>query len=331
MGMRISMLTLTVRHNKGQSLSELLSAMEQAYTNIQATQAFKTLRNDHKAKFVRVLEVTHGKNGWHPHFHIAIVHTAGAEFDTYRAELEDTWIRFLVAQGLQAPRPEIAVNIVENASNEQRGWYLTKASGISSLEFTGSSLKEAREGNLGIWQIHALAVNGDPKAKAIWLEYENSIRRKRIISPSRGMAEFFGVEWKKDTEIKVDEMALSELPDADKLQDVNYAPLEFVGAITPFVWQQIRKRKLTNELRFAISLGYSGVREFLDVYNISGGIIPLSQIRENFLNRNGLLDEANEAFHKKDRERADELISSVKLADLLPQIEQAISRDFSNF
>lgn len=209
MGMHISMLTLTVRHNRHQPLSDLLKAMESAYTNVQATQAYKKLRVKYRAKFVRVLEVTHGKNGWHPHFHIAIIHDRGVDYQDFRMELQRIWIKNLTRAGLEAPLPDVAVNIVENASNEQRSWYLTKASGMSSLEFTSKGSKRASNGNLGIWQVHALAVEGDPVAKLNWLEYEKAIIGKRIISPSRGMADFFGVEWKADKAIAIDQL-LSE-------------------------------------------------------------------------------------------------------------------------
>lgn len=212
MGMNISMLTLTVRHKRNQSLSELLIAMERAYMNVQATQAYKKLRGKYRAKFVRVLEVTYGKNGWHPHFHIAIIHDTGVDYEDFRGELEKTWIKYLVKSGLEAPLPDIAVDIVENASNEQRGWYLTKASGLSSLEFTSQGSKRAKNGNLGIWQVHALAVEGDAAAKSHWLEYERAIIGKRVISPSRGMADFFGVKWKADKAIAIDQF-LEEDPD----------------------------------------------------------------------------------------------------------------------
>ena len=46
----ISMLTLTVRHKKGDDLRTLLEAMEASYRNVQGTQAFKDLRSKYNAK-----------------------------------------------------------------------------------------------------------------------------------------------------------------------------------------------------------------------------------------------------------------------------------------
>ena len=88
-GYTISMLTLTVPHKKGDSLESLQLAMEAAYTNVQGTIAYKDARLLYGAYFVRSLEVTHGKNGWHPHFHVAIIHKPGLNWDIYRREIAD--------------------------------------------------------------------------------------------------------------------------------------------------------------------------------------------------------------------------------------------------
>jgi hypothetical protein len=186
-GYTISMLTLTVPHKKGDSLESLQLAMEAAYTNVQGTIAYKDARLLYGAYFVRSLETTYGNNGWHPHFHVAIIHKPGINWDIYRKEIADAWckniqrdrkinrkvkidgvthIQTIEISGLRAPNEEIAVHILENATNAQRAEYLTKLSGISSLEFTNSAGKTAKaDGNLNIWQIHGKAVQGWEKAR----------------------------------------------------------------------------------------------------------------------------------------------------------------------
>lgn len=266
-GFTVSMLTLTVPHKKGDSLENLLMAMEAAYTNIQGTLAYKDMRLIHNAHFVRSLEVTYGANGWHPHYHVAIIHTPGVHWDIRRKEIEEAWckniqrdrtvtkkvkkdgvtyLQKVEISGLRAPNQEIAVHILENANNSQRAEYLTKLSGLSSLEFTNSKGKSAKTGgNLNIWQIHALAVQGWEKARKItprshkkgymyrgdvieankldsieesfnldeetsryirlWNEYEQAMTGKKIISVSRNMASVFGVAWLTDATIAENE------------------------------------------------------------------------------------------------------------------------------
>jgi hypothetical protein len=225
-GYDISMLTLTVRHKKGQSLATLLGAMRQAYDQVVVSSAWSRIRDDFEGTFLRVLEVTEGVNGWHPHFHIAVIHKPGIDFERESELIYGVWADHLVrarerlnynpetgevqeqgdrrkfygeSLGLEAPSFERGINWVENASPLQRAWYLTKASGGSTLpsgELVGAKDKEARKGNRGIWEVHAVAVAGDGKAKALWLEYEKAVKGFRLFIPSRDFASRFGCEWK---------------------------------------------------------------------------------------------------------------------------------------
>ena len=256
----ISMLTLTVRHKRGDDLRSLLAAMEQSYRNLQGTHAFKELRKKYNAKFVRVTEVTHGKNGFHPHFHIAIIHSKGVDFGLYRSEITSIWSKWLQNAGLLAPIDEKAVNIVENATNEQRAWYLTKSNGLSSLEVTNGKYKISKGENLSIWQLHALAVSGEWRAAEIWREYETSIYKKRIFVVSRGMQEEYGVYMKSDEEMAKDELALENPEFADNLHSFCNT-LEFTGAINRETYRRIKKMKLQDEFREAIR--FNQLDEFL--------------------------------------------------------------------
>ena len=211
--MVISMITLTVRHTKKDSLKSLISAMEKAYQNLQGTHAFKDLRNSYNAKFVRVTEVTYGKNGFHPHFHVAVIHDKGVKFSSYSSELENTWIKHIEKNGLFAPKAGVAMDITENADNDQRAWYLTKASGGMSLEISNGRNKRAMGENMSIWQVHGHAVNGSLDALKVWSQYESEIKGKRLISPSRGLEAFFGIKWKGEAEAVGDEFSGTSLSD----------------------------------------------------------------------------------------------------------------------
>lgn len=274
-GFQISMLTLTVRHKRSDRLDNLLKAMEQAYTNVQGSTSYKALRNDYDSSFIRVLEVTHGKNGFHPHYHIAIIHRPGFDFELLRADMERTWVTHIERQGLLAPIPDKAVHIVHNASDEQRAWYLTKACGMSSLEVSNGRYKTAKGDNLGIWQIHGLAVSGDLDSKYVWHAYEKAIFKKRLFTMSKGMADKFGVIWRSDVELASDEvsdlegLSLGENI-ADNLQKVALS-IEFVGALSPFTWKQICERRLNGALYDLLRTDSPDVGGWLVLQGIGGG------------------------------------------------------------
>jgi hypothetical protein len=318
MGLGVSMLTLTVRHKKYQKLSELISAMEKAYTNIQGTQAYKELRIEHNAKFVRVLEITHGKNGWHPHFHIAIIHENLAAFGSYRNELENAWVKNIEKQGLLAPKPDVAVHIVENANNEQRAWYLTKASGISSLEITNGRHKVAIGENIGIWQLHALAVGGSKDAKILWNEYEIAMIGKRLISPSRGMADYFGVIWNGEEEVSADEW--SEF--ADNLQYEALCKVSVVGGLTSNMWKQVLEKKLVRQLRQCRE--YDELVAFCKFNGINGHVLSHEEIIEFNNMKEEIKAEMAKAIENLDRRRFDRLEMMAQAGDLLPEVRKSI-------
>lgn len=317
----ISMLTLTVRHKRKDDLRSLLAAMEASYRNLQGTYAFKELRKKHNAKFVRVTEVTYGKNGFHPHFHIAIIHSKGVNFGLYRSEITSIWSKWLVNNGLEAPIDEKAVNIVENATNEQRAWYLTKSNGLSSLEVTNGKYKIAKGENMSIWQLHSLAVSGDWKSGEIWREYETSIYKKRIFVISRGMAEEYGVELMTEENAVKDELGDSGDSFADNLHS-GVIPLQFTGAINKETFRRIKKMKLQDEFREAIR--HNALSEFLH-----DNQLQTCYLYDDIKYRNDakpeLLEIMAEAVTENDAEKFNKAYQALELGELFQQLENTLS------
>lgn len=327
-GYEISMLTLTVRHKRKNRLEDLLTAMEQAYTNVQGSTSYKILRKEYGADFVRVLEITHGKNGFHPHYHIAIIHRPGFDFDLLQADMERTWLVHIEKQGLLAPVAEKAVHIVRNASDEQRAWYLTKACGMSSLEITNGRNKSGKGDNLGIWQVHGLAVLGDLDSKYVWHAYEKAIFKKRLFTMSKGMGEKYGVLWASDSDLASDEVAdLSGLPPeiADNLQNV--APsIQFIGAVSPFTWRRICELRLNGALYDLLRTPSPDVGGWLVDHGIGGNFFTPAEMSLRYDFRTDLLrclTETNIATHPVE---FDYYEVQLKLADCFDQAQVTLER-----
>jgi hypothetical protein len=331
-GETISMLTLTVRHKKGDDLRTLLQAMEASYRNLQGTHAFKQLRSKYNAKFVRVTEVTYGKNGFHPHFHIAIIHSQGVNFNLYRSELTDIWCKWIVNNGLLAPLAKNALNIVENATNEQRAWYLTKSNGLSSLEVTNGRYKVAKGENMSIWGVHSLAVAGDYKSGKVWRAYEGGIYKKRIFVVSRGMSEEYGVYMKSEGEMSADEFTLS-IPEAegqfgseiaDNLQNVCMT-VAFTGAINRETFRRIKKLNLQDEFREAIRTDC--LKEFL--FNFG---LQQSYDLQDLLYRHELKAELrqnmSEAIKKGESQKFDIANQALELGELYVKVQKTLQGSF---
>ena len=383
-GFTISMLTLTVPHKKGDSLESLLLAMEASYTNVQGTLAYKDMRLLHNAYFVRSLEVTYGANGWHPHYHVAIIHKPGVHWDIRRKEIEDAWckniqrdrtitkkvkkdgvthIQKIEISGLRAPKEQIAVHILENATNAQRAEYLTKLSGISSLEFTNSKGKSAKSGaNLNIWQIHGLATMGWEKARKVRprAHKERYMYNGDVIEANKldRLEEKFALDEETSRYIQLwneyeqamtgkkiisvsrgmaDVFGVAWLTDQSIAEDefsatsqmpISYnSPIlepEFVGAISTNIWKQVVSRKLVRELRTATTGGYDTLCDFLDKYGIKGRCVPYRHIETQYEVLDALYYNRDKNYDLGDMESYDLLHAEIQLANMYPEIRKNI-------
>jgi hypothetical protein len=86
MGFRIVHAVLTVRHTKGEALADVFGALANAWRYMTKSRAFRP--HWEGLGYARAVEVTFGKNGWHPHAHVALV--VPPERDVYELE-EALW------------------------------------------------------------------------------------------------------------------------------------------------------------------------------------------------------------------------------------------------
>jgi hypothetical protein len=86
MGFTIVHAVLTVRHTKGEALADVFNALADAWRRMGKSRAFRPYWEG--LGYARAVEVTFGKNGWHPHAHVALV--IPPERDVYELE-EALW------------------------------------------------------------------------------------------------------------------------------------------------------------------------------------------------------------------------------------------------
>lgn len=96
---KIGFLTLTIRHNLGETCQENKDALLKAYRKITKSRYFvKLLKLFNVTGFVRALEIKYSiKTGWHPHFHILIIQKTQSDQDTinFSNEFTDLWVNEL--------------------------------------------------------------------------------------------------------------------------------------------------------------------------------------------------------------------------------------------
>lgn len=202
-GHQLGFFTLTMRHNVRQELTELWAAAAKGWTRVISG---KTWIVD-QATFgvdgwVRVWEVTKGRNGWHVHIHGVMIMDPGAtgeDLDRLMSRAFERWSRGLVAAGLEAPRrvgQDWRLVEGENAAAEV-GTYLSKITDTGAalgLELTHSEAGRSRRelATAPVWKLLEDAQElGDADALADWLTWEKASKGKRQVAYSKGLKERF--------------------------------------------------------------------------------------------------------------------------------------------
>ena len=215
----VAFLTLTLRHSKSQSLVEVWSTVSKAWAGVTQTAAWrgsKKVAGD-KAKFgiahfIKAVEVTHGKSGWHVHLHVLLL-TEKTLSDQQRETLESRiyarWSAAAERRGFKAPSRERGVKLERAAKAgdmDALASYMAKSqlSGLNGLadELTGSVVKSAKGGNRSPFQV--LESLGEEKRLsdlAIWREWEKGSHGRRQIAWSKGAKKLLGVDDVSDEEI----------------------------------------------------------------------------------------------------------------------------------
>ncbi len=208
--------SLTMRHRSDQSLADLWDALGEAWRAAYGSKiARKLLKSCH---WVRRVESTHGRHGWHVHVHFLLFVPAGTDPVALGYCMFDAWSRRLVSLGMHAPlRDEGGLHIkrlnLDNAAAEVAE-YLAKGhyeevtpthqeatpTRNAALELAATT-KQARGSNRTPFQILAdFVANGEATDAELWREWENGSKGRRAITWSRGARDALVVDIEQSDE-----------------------------------------------------------------------------------------------------------------------------------
>lgn len=193
-GLKAHFVTLTFPHGISDDLNDILSKMSQAFKRLSAGKyRVKKLLSDLSPKssiegFIRAIEVTHGKNGFHPHIHMIVFTNS----DTYPSYLQlvysAAWSRACTLAGLPAPS-ELHGCTVQDGS--QAAEYVSKW-GIED-EMTKANAKKGKTKGLSPWGLLNAVLDGDdldysPKrAGDLFRVYASAFKGRRQLYWSNGL------------------------------------------------------------------------------------------------------------------------------------------------
>ncbi len=169
---------------------------------------------------IRAVEVTWGRNGWHPHCHAILLF----ERPPTRQELRDveTWLYgrwggICERKGFGTISPTYGVDVREVGA-EGLGEYITKVEGGwgAGMELARADLKTAKNGKKGVPPAELLrrfVDTGEVRWLRLWLEHERATFGTNAIVWSRGLRARLGL----DVEISDEDAAKSEGVDVEVL------------------------------------------------------------------------------------------------------------------
>lgn len=282
-GDTVLLVTLTMRHTRGDRLADLWDDLSGAWKAVQQSGTYRRRRDEFGlVGWVRAVEVTHGwTHGWHVHAHVVLVlrgKRTEAEAEAFAELLWSPWSRWLSRRPGRAPVREGFDWRIGRGAAARMGEYLAKATygadvalaeayresyeGLAA-EATMSAHKHARGGNrtpFGVLaEMLASGMTGpdgrrvlapDARDLALWSEWEQASRGRRQLTWSGGvydLREYAGLG-----DERTDEDVAAEEPGGE---DVLVLPLDTWRAVRGRAWEL---------LDLAETRGVGAVVDYLD-------------------------------------------------------------------
>lgn len=218
-GNAVYMLTLTMPHDVGSPLANLIPVIADGFRAILSGRAWVQLRKQVRiVGTIRSMEVTHGANGWHPHLHVLVFFDSrpdAAELAAFTIHVQRQWTRYVTKCGFRAPNHH-GVHLSLCKSAEEAGQYIAKTQEGRSAgnEMARADLKQGRHTSRTPFEVlDDFRWTGDTGELRLWHEYERATRGRQAITWSPGLRELLGVdaEEKKDEELAAAEIGGDDL------------------------------------------------------------------------------------------------------------------------
>lgn len=260
-GKAVSMFTFTIPHSHDDKLDYLLKKLADARKRFFGDRVMRQVFELYRIiGHIDGLEVTHGRNGWHPHYHSEVF----ADYDMtafYRDKLAVTkhydksgglYYRYVDAKREQRLIKQGKDDLIEHItlahffkiqwgkfcravglpnpsyrngftmqSGENAAKYISKFK--TAQELTGSMTKQGRKGNRNQWEILHDASLGCERSKSLFKQYAECFHGKRQLIWSRGLKERFGIDDKHDDEVLGNDEFEQDEVVAQKFLDIEHS------------------------------------------------------------------------------------------------------------
>lgn len=270
-GGSVLLLTLTMRHTKKEPLKFVLAGLTGATDKLRSGEWWQNFVKRHAILgLVRSLELTHGKNGWHPHTHYLIFTSKTVDLYELLHAIRLRWRHVLIQAGRSASYergadiryvdgkvPSYMTKLGLTFSHEDDIIEDKPASDFwtATHELVKSTFKTGHEGSRSPIELLRDSMAGDGQAAKLWQEYGVVLKGHKHLVYSRGFKNFLGITDKKDSEL------VRESHKNEALTMIDFSPTQ---------WQEIINQGLRGLLLDVASMGdIEALKAFLNEYNLN--------------------------------------------------------------
>jgi hypothetical protein len=252
-----SLITLTMRHHSGHRLKDLWQALSAAWRGvISGKQWLADQELGGLLGWVRVVEATHGRNGWHLHVHALVCWDRAVSFQLAQEighRMWQRWTRVLERKGLTSWKHRGGVDVrMATLSRDNLAHYFNKL----AREVTSSHTKDSRGGRSPFKILTDGLATGDADDFDLWSEWEQVSYGKRQLTWSLGIHDL-----RKLADLGSDQSD-EEIADEDLAG-------EDVIALPHSTWDALLRGELTTDLLDAAEIaGVDGARAFLTLRDL---------------------------------------------------------------
>lgn len=225
---KATMVTLTMRHHEGQRLKDCWDTLGKGWNAVTSGRQWV----DDSAAFglrgwVKAVEVTRGKSGWHVHVHALMIWDRPVTEQVARHVADRMWARWnraLVKRGFDSLRDSGGLDVRMASLLPEARYGLHEYFVKLAHEVTGGQAKLAKGGGRTPFQILSDAIGSGAVGELhetgaasddllAWWEWEKASHGRRQIAWSKGLRKWAGL----DAEAADDEVAAEELEGDDLL------------------------------------------------------------------------------------------------------------------
>jgi hypothetical protein len=225
MGLQVFMMTLTIPHGIGDDVKLIKHKMLNAWRKMTTSRAGKDMRKLLNVQgTIRALEVTHGQNGFHPHFHVLIFTSSTSTPQTFQSAFYPLWLDACIKSGLPAPSEARGLKVDDGS---KAAHYASKW-GLEDEMTKGHTKTSKGEKGMTPWDfLRDILLTDSKRSEGLFRVYADTFKGSRQLYWSNGLKS---------------KLAVSDITD-DELVHIEQETSYELAELTPDQWRAVLKTR----------------------------------------------------------------------------------------